>query len=146
MTRAKERYERILKIVRLAMAGRGLTQGRLEAGIGRGKGYLTRVFGGEAQLRVIDLLNLVETLGLAEAEILGPLVLGPAAATAAEATTEGATTEAAGTEATPQGAPTEAEQATAAEEPSQAEEPTAADAVGESAAGAPGGDGTVRTE
>lgn len=70
------RYRRILQLLDLARLGRGWTRGRLEAALGRGKGYLKRVSDGPGELRVTDLLRAVDVLDLAPSEIFGPLVLG----------------------------------------------------------------------
>jgi hypothetical protein len=75
---AEARYQRIVKILELALAATGCTHGELDEGLGHARGFSSRVFAGRGQLKVRDLLRAIEVLGLAPEEMFGPLVLGAA--------------------------------------------------------------------
>jgi hypothetical protein len=75
-SRVEARYQRIVKILELALAAAGRSRWELDAALGHARGYSSRLFAGRAPLKVRDLLRAVEVLGLAPGQMFGPLVLG----------------------------------------------------------------------
>lgn len=112
------RYHRILKVLKMAIAGRDLSYAQVEAAIGRGHNYLSRIFTGRSELKVMDLLRAVDALGLPADQILGPLILGPSPAPPAPAS---------GAEAEATGEPEDAAADSADEPASEPEPPTSRD-------------------
>lgn len=68
-------YDRILTVLRASIHASGRTQIEIDHAIGRRKGYLSHVFQRRVQLKVRDLLAVIDELGMDPGAFLGYLIL-----------------------------------------------------------------------